>query len=258
MDTCVENVPSCRAIVSRFREGRKRLRSKSSDMAAKWVKRRPCIVYVQVDAFYASLDPCDGSMDRMRGILEAYTPTVETAGSGAFYLDFSASEQHDSHLETTLLRLQMEVLGHTGLRVRIGAGRTRIMALLAARAAQPRGVRIVNADSETTVLAMMAITNLDRIGDIDARALMERGISTIGELRSLPKPVLVAAFGKALGVQLWFSARGQNVPPTRRGWASRHTSIIERARRAMASIARGDRRKTTGFAELAGGTPSPG
>ncbi len=258
METCVENVPSSRPIVSRFREGRKWLRSKWSDMAAKWVSRTPCIVYVQVDALHASVDPCDGSIDRVRGILEAYTPMVETAGSGALYLDFSASEQLDSHLETTLLRLQMEVLGHTGLRVCIGAGRTRIMALLAARAALPRGVRIVNADSEATVLASMAVTNLHGIGGIEARALVARGISTIGELRSLPKPVLIAAFGEALGAQLWFSARGRNVPPARRSWTSRHTSIIESARRTMASIARGDRRKTTAFTELAGGTPSPG
>ncbi len=258
MDTCVENVSLCRTITSRFGQKQTWLRSKRSDMAARWASRRPCIVYVQIDALYASVDPCDGSIDRVRGILETYTPMVETAASGALYLDFSASEQLDFHLETMLLRLQMEVLGHTGLRVRIGAGRTRIMALLAARAAQPRGLRIVNAHSEAIVLGTMAVTNLHGIGDIDAWALVERGISTIGELRSLPKPVLVAAFGEALGVRLWFSARGRNVPPARRSWTSRHTLIIESPRRALASIARTGRRKTAAFSELAGGTPSLG
>ncbi|MGC0779492.1 MAG: hypothetical protein WCD68_20030, partial [Candidatus Acidiferrum sp.] len=41
-----------------------------------------------------------------------------------------------------------------------------------------------------------------------AAALAERGVATIGQLRLIPKPVLIAAFGEAVGQQIWERARG--------------------------------------------------
>ena len=40
------------------------------------------------------------------------------------------------------------------------------------------------------------------------RALRQRGVVRVEQLRRLPKPVLVAAFGDSVGRQLWASARG--------------------------------------------------
>ena len=49
---------------------------------------------------------------------------------------------------------------------------------------------------------------LHGIGHTHAGALAERGVTTIGQLRMIPKPVLVAAFGEAIGEQIWERARG--------------------------------------------------
>ncbi len=56
--------------------------------------------------------------ERVRRILETYTPTVETAALDDFYLDFAGSQQLYGDFEVTLRRLQAEVLGRTGLNAR--------------------------------------------------------------------------------------------------------------------------------------------
>ena len=38
--------------------------------------------------------------------------------------------------------------------------------------------------------------------------MAERGVSTIAQLRLIPKPVLQATFGEAIGQQIWERARG--------------------------------------------------
>jgi DNA polymerase IV len=52
------------------------------------------------------------------------------------------------------------------------------------------------------------VEKLHGIGHIHAEALAERGVSTVAQLRVIPKPVLRAAFGEAIGQQIWERARG--------------------------------------------------
>ena len=39
--------------------------------------------------------------------------------------------------------------------------------------------------------------------------LVRRGVTTIGTLRGIPKPVLVSVFGKDVGEEIWMRARGR-------------------------------------------------
>jgi len=52
--------------------------------------------------------------ERVRRILETYTPAVETAALDDFYLDFAGTERLYPDYEAALRRLQSEIHGRTG------------------------------------------------------------------------------------------------------------------------------------------------
>ena len=58
------------------------------------------------------------------------------------------------------------------------------------------------------ILTSSPITTLPGVDAGLAAALQERGIRRASQLCQLPKPVLIAAFGRDVGTQLWASARG--------------------------------------------------
>src|SRR2546427_3139652 len=146
--------------------------------------------------------------ERVRRILETYTPAVETAALDDFYLDFAGTERLYPDYEATLRRLQTEIFGRTGLGVSVGAARTKVVASIASRLERPRGFRMVAPGQEEAFLTPLPVEKLHGIGHVHARMLAERGIATIGQLRRVPKAALQAAFGEAIGLQIWERARG--------------------------------------------------
>ncbi len=146
--------------------------------------------------------------ERVRRILETYTPAVETAALDDFYLDFAGTERLYPDYQATLRRLQAEVFGRTGLNVSIGAGPTKVVASIASRLERPRGFRMVAPGEEETFLTPLPVEKLHGIGHVHAATLAERGIATIGQLRQVPKLALQAAFGEVIGQQIWERARG--------------------------------------------------
>ena len=146
--------------------------------------------------------------ERVRRILETYTPAVETAALDDFYLDFAGTERLYPDYPGTLRRLQMEILKRTGLSVSIGAARAKSVASIASRLERPRGFRIVAPGEEEVFLTPLPVEKLHGIGHVNAGVLAERGVTTIGQLRQVPKLALQAAFGEVIGQQIWERARG--------------------------------------------------
>jgi len=146
--------------------------------------------------------------ERVRRILETYTPAVETAALDDFYLDFAGTERLYPDYEATLRRLQLEIRGRTALSVSVGAARTKVVASIASRLERPCGFRMVMPGDEENFLTPLPVEKLHGIGHMHASALAERGIATIGQLRQIPRAALEAAFGKIIGQQIWERARG--------------------------------------------------
>jgi DNA polymerase-4 len=125
-----------------------------------------------------------------------------------FYLDFAGTQRLHPDYRGTLVRLQMEVFKETGLSVSLGAASTKVVASIASRLERPRGFRMVAPGEEESFLTPLPVEKLHGIGHVHAGALAERGIATIGQLRRVPKAALQAAFGEAIGQQIWERARG--------------------------------------------------
>lgn len=166
---------------------------------------------------------------RVSRILETFTPAVEAAALDDFYLDFAGTGRLYPDFPATLRRLQQRVFGETGLGVSVGAATSKLVASVASRLKRPRGFRIVPPGTEENFLAPLPVEKLHGIGHAHAQTLAERGIETIGELRQVPLPALVAAFGEAVGRQLWERARGRDprevVAPPEPKSISRETTI---------------------------------
>ena len=144
----------------------------------------------------------------VRRILETYTPAVETAALDDFYLDFAGTERLYPDYEATLRRLQAEIFSRTRLSVSLGAARTKVVASIASRLERPHGFRMVAPGEEESFLTPLPVEKLHGICHVHAGALAEHGIATIGQLRRVPKAALQAAFGGAIGQQIWERARG--------------------------------------------------
>ncbi|HJZ63939.1 MAG TPA: DNA polymerase IV [Candidatus Acidoferrum sp.] len=146
--------------------------------------------------------------ERVRRILERYTPAVETAALDDFYLDFAGTERLYPDFRGTLLRLQMDVFQQTGLSVSVGAARTKVVAAIASRLERPHGFKLIALGTEQEFLAPLPVEKLHGIGHVHASMLAERGVTTIAELSRVPRVALEAAFGEVIGGQIWERARG--------------------------------------------------
>ncbi len=147
---------------------------------------------------------------RVGRILETFTPAVEAAALDDFYLDFTGTDRLYPDFAGTLRRVQQRIFTATGLSVSVGAATSKLVASVASRLDRPRGFRIVPPGDEEAFLAPLEVSKLHGIGHAHAATLAERGIETIGQLRQVPLPALEAAFGEAVGKQLWERARGRD------------------------------------------------
>jgi len=57
--------------------------------------------------------------------------------------------------------------------------------------------------------AALPVESLRGVEAAHVATLARRGVTTIGTLRGIPKPVLVSVFGKDAGERIWLSARGR-------------------------------------------------
>ena len=150
--------------------------------------------------------------EHIRWILKTYTPDVEAAGLDDFYLDFANAKLTLEAFEAMLLRMQTEIRESTGLAVSVGAACNRATAAMAWRTAGPSRSRVIALGKEHDFLAPLSVDLLQGLTRSQLNLLTAEGIVNLGQLRLVPKPVLISAFGESLGQQLWREARGLDQP----------------------------------------------
>ena len=151
--------------------------------------------------------------DRLRSILEAFTPAVDPDSGYGFYLNLFGSPYLQGDFAGMLRRLQLEILKLTGLSASVGAAKSKVAAAVASRMSHPGSIRIIASGTEAEFLAPLPVEALNGFHSIDAKNLRVRGIATIGELRRVPLPALEFVGGEPLGRQIWYHARGLDAQP---------------------------------------------
>ncbi len=143
--------------------------------------------------------------------LERVAFTLEPAEPGKAYIGIDELVPHHRSPEGVLAALLGCV--DPDLRPRAGAAPTRFAALLAARQASSGGALVVGEEELVRFLAGQPVAALPASPEMLRRLSVLR-LTTLGELRALPRSALAAQFGPE-GARAWDLAWGQDRSPLR-------------------------------------------
>ena len=140
-------------------------------------------------------------------VLAGFADVLEKVSIDEAYLVVSA---HPGSVTQLLAAVVDAVWQGTGLRVSVGAGRSKLVAKLASTAAKPRGQRWVTRAQEQEFLDVLPVAALPGIGPVAAARLREVGIDSVAQLRAQPARLLERLLGAAGGAAARSMAVGQD------------------------------------------------
>jgi DNA polymerase-4 len=150
-------------------------------------------------------------------VFEDTTPMVEGLSIDEAFLDVRGMERIAGTPTEIAVRLRRNVLERVGLPITIGVARTKFLAKVASGVAKPDGLLVVPPDGELAFLHPLPVERLWGVGQVTARKLHHRGITTVGQVAELPESVLVWLVGRAAGRQLHALAHNRDPRPVRVG-----------------------------------------
>jgi DNA polymerase-4 len=95
-----------------------------------------------------------------------------------------------------LAEIALTVERQVGITISIGLSANKFLAKLASDLDKPRGYRVIGRTEAATVLAPLPVQRIMGVGAATAGRLQALGITSIGQLQSVPASELVARFGK--------------------------------------------------------------
>jgi DNA polymerase-4 len=144
---------------------------------------------------------------KVRGILERYSPEVQTASIDEFYVDFRGCEQlyataddadDDGTIERVVWEMRDTIQEELGLPSSAGIGATRAIAKMASGLAKPAGVLMVRVGEERAFVAPLPVRKVPGIGPVAEERLRSAGIETVGQLLDLPPGPLERRFHRTV------------------------------------------------------------
>lgn len=160
---------------------------------------------------------------RLHAVLTAFTPLVEGIGLDEAFLDVTGVRRLFGPSPAVAESIRERVAAELELACSVGVGTSKLVAKLASRKAKPRvvngelepgpGVFVVDPGSELDFLHPHPVGALWGVGPATEPRLHRLGVTTVGDLATLPRSTLVAALGPALGGHLHDLARGRDDHP---------------------------------------------
>jgi len=132
----------------------------------------------------------------VRAVLEGYMPLVQAASIDEFFCDMTGTERLYGPIIESAKRIKRMIMKRTQLPCSIGIGSSKMIAKIACNMAKPDGIIEVPAGAEAEFLKDLPVGEMPGIGDVMTEKLHEWGIKTLGEMASLPSPILRSAFGR--------------------------------------------------------------
>jgi DNA polymerase-4 len=153
----------------------------------------------------------------MYRVFDDTSPLVEALSIDEAFLDVRGMRRISGGPVEIAARLRLEVRRRVGLPITVGVARTKFLAKVASTVAKPDGLLVVPPEGELTFLHPLAVERLWGVGPVTANKLRARGITTVGEVASLPEDALVVMLGRASGRHLHALAHNRDPRPVQLG-----------------------------------------
>jgi DNA polymerase-4 len=134
--------------------------------------------------------------NRVRQVLDRFSPLVEMASIDEAYLDMTGSQRLLGPPLASAHSLHEAIKSETGLNCSIGIGSSRLVAKITSDQAKPNGVLWVLPGEEARFLAPLDVRKIPGVGKVTEKNLHALGIRKIGDLAALDQNFLESKFGK--------------------------------------------------------------
>jgi DNA polymerase-4 len=172
---------------------------------------------------------------RIRDLMEALSPRVESVSIDEAYLDLSEPANNETGNNEpparSLARLALQVEKRVGVTISIGLAPNKMLAKIASDFGKPRGFYVIGESDRLDVLAPMKVSALPGIGPVMTQKLETMGYVTIADLRNAKLDELTHRFGR-WGRSLLARAHGED---TRRVGFGRGRNVSVGAERTFAN-----------------------
>ncbi|CAM3333736.1 DNA polymerase IV [Kibdelosporangium persicum] len=160
------------------------------------------------------------------------SPLVEGLSIDEAFLDVGGLARIAGSPAEIARKLRADVRDQVGLPITVGVARTKFLAKVASGVAKPDGLLVVPPDRELAFLHPLAVERLWGVGKVTAAKLRDHGITTVGDVADLPRSMLVAMLGRALGRHLHALAHNYDPRPVHVG-RRRRSMGAQRASRSL-------------------------
>lgn len=164
-------------------------------------------------------------------ILRGFSPDVEIASLDDAYIYLTNVRNYCRSPIAAAAAIQRRILERVNVTVSIGIASSKLIARIASGLNKPAGITHVPHGMEREFLAELPVRLLRGIGRKTEKIFHELGITTIGQITTLPKSTVMQLLGNAVGETIWQYAHGCDSRPVKsKGIAkqiSRETSFEE-------------------------------
>ncbi|HEX5368830.1 MAG TPA: DNA polymerase IV [Dehalococcoidia bacterium] len=144
-------------------------------------------------------------------ILADFTPLVEPGGLDEAYLDVTGCEPLAGTPDQAAAAIRARIRAELDIAASVGISNSKLVAKVASDRAKPDGICIVPEGGEAEFLAPLPLRALPMLGPKLEAKLAQIGLSTLGQLQTLPVPTLESLLGRYGSV---ISQRSRGIDPT--------------------------------------------
>lgn len=157
----------------------------------------------------------------IKDILREVTSELEDVGIDEAFLDVS---EIDRPSEDIAKEIKKRIGEGTGLSCSIGIAHNKLLAKIASDMQKPDGLTIIKEGDIEKRIWPLPVRKLVGVGPKTEAYLNEMGVTTIGELASVPLDALIGELGKSYGNYLYGASRGMDESPIITHWEPKSSS----------------------------------